>query len=71
VQVRTVKPELVFELHFDRVQISKRHRSGVAVRFPRMARWRHDKPAAEADQLETLRRLTEPVVQSSDQGTLF
>jgi DNA ligase-1 len=55
--VRVVKPELVFELAFERVQRSKRHKSGVAVRFPRMARWRKDKPASEADTLATLRAL--------------
>ncbi|MCA9670323.1 MAG: ATP-dependent DNA ligase [Myxococcales bacterium] len=52
--VRQVKAELVFELAFDSMQRSKRHKSGVAVRFPRIARWRHDKPAAEADSLETI-----------------
>jgi DNA ligase-1 len=55
--VRVVKPELVFELAFEGIQRSTRHRSGVAVRFPRMARWRTDKPAAEADTLETVRGL--------------
>jgi DNA ligase-1 len=55
--VRRVKPELVFELAFEGIQKSPRHRSGIAVRFPRMARWRQDKPAAEADNLETLRGL--------------
>jgi DNA ligase-1 len=55
--VRVVKPELVFELSFEGIQESTRHKSGVAVRFPRMTRWRHDKPAAEADTLETVRAL--------------
>lgn len=55
--VRVVKPELVFELAFERVQESKRHKAGVAVRFPRMARWRKDKPASEADTLDTLTAL--------------
>ncbi len=55
--VRRVKPELVFELAFEGIQASPRHRSGIAVRFPRMARWRLDKPAAEADTLENLRAL--------------
>jgi DNA ligase-1 len=55
--VRRVTPELVFELAFEGIQESPRHRSGIAVRFPRMARWRQDKPAAEADSLETLRGL--------------
>jgi len=53
--VRVVKPELVFELAFEGIQESTRHKSGIAVRFPRMTRWRHDKPAAEADTLETVR----------------
>ena len=51
--VRAVAPELVFELAFEGVQRSGRHRSGVAVRFPRISRWRRDKPAAEADSLAT------------------
>ena len=55
--VRKVKPELVFELAFEGIQKSSRHRSGIAVRFPRMARWRKDKPAAEADSIETIRGL--------------
>ncbi len=55
--VRTVKPELVFELAFEGIQRSTRHKSGIAVRFPRIARWRIDKPAREADSLETIRAL--------------
>jgi DNA ligase-1 len=55
--VRVVKPELVFELAFEGIQRSTRHKSGVAVRFPRMARWRTDKPASEADTLDNVRRL--------------
>ena len=55
--VRAVVPEQVFELAFEGIQPSPRHRSGVAVRFPRISRWRTDKPASEADSLETLRRL--------------
>jgi DNA ligase-1 len=55
--VRVVKPELVFELAFEGIQRSTRHRSGIAVRFPRMARWRNDKKAADADSLETIRSL--------------
>ena len=64
--VRVVKPELVFELHFEGIAASNRHKSGVAVRFPRMARWRQDKPVTEADELETLRRL---LAQVSASGT--
>jgi len=52
--VRTVKPELVFELAFEGIQRSPRHKSGVAVRFPRILRWRTDKPPEEADSLETI-----------------
>ncbi len=55
--VRVVKPELVFELAFEGIQRSSRHKSGIAVRFPRMARWRTDKKPAEADSLETIRAL--------------
>jgi DNA ligase-1 len=59
--VRTVKPELVFELHFEGIQPSTRHKSGIAVRFPRMARWRTDKQADEADTIETVRALLKGV----------
>jgi len=55
--VRTVRPELVFELAFEGIQRSTRHKSGIAVRFPRMARWRTDKRPEEADTLETVRGL--------------
>ena len=55
--VHAVKPELVFELAFEGIQRSPRHRSGIAVRFPRMARWRHDKKPEDADSLDTIRSL--------------
>lgn len=55
--VRVVRPELVFELAFEGIQLSTRHKSGVAVRFPRMARWRTDKTAADADTLDRVRAL--------------
>lgn len=55
--VRIVKPALVFELAFEAVQQSSRHKSGIAVRFPRMNRWRFDKTPQEADTLENLRAL--------------
>jgi DNA ligase-1 len=55
--VRSVTPTLVFELGFEGLAASKRHKSGVAVRFPRMLRWRRDKPVTEADTLATLRGL--------------
>jgi DNA ligase-1 len=52
--VRAVEPGLVFEVAFDAVQKSTRHKSGVAMRFPRIHRIRWDKPADEADRLDTL-----------------
>jgi DNA ligase-1 len=55
--VHAVKPELVFELAFEGIQKSPRHRSGIAVRFPRMARWRQDKKAEDADTIDTIRAL--------------
>lgn len=55
--IRTVEPRLVFELGFEGIAESTRHRSGVALRFPRMLRWRTDKTPEEADHLETLRNL--------------
>jgi DNA ligase-1 len=57
--VRHVEPVHVFELGFEAIAPSSRHKSGIAVRFPRMLRWRKDKPAAEADTLEVLRGLIE------------
>jgi DNA ligase-1 len=55
--VRAVAPELVLEIAFDGVQRSSRHKSGVAMRFPRVRRIRWDKPAADADSLPTLTRM--------------
>ncbi len=55
--VRQVKPELVFEIAFEGLAPSPRHKSGVAVRFPRILRWRHDKKSAEANSLEDLKQL--------------
>ena len=55
--VRAVEPVHVFELGFEAIAPSSRHKSGIAVRFPRMLRWRKDKPASEADTLESLRRM--------------
>ncbi len=55
--VREVEKTMVLEIAFDSVHLSKRHKSGVAMRFPRIHRIRTDKPAAEADQLETLRTM--------------
>ncbi len=58
--VREVEPGLVLEIAYDAAQASNRHKSGVALRFPRVARLRLDKPAAEADRLETLMRQVAP-----------
>jgi DNA ligase-1 len=55
--VRSVTPTMVFELGFEGIALSSRHKSGIAVRFPRMLRWRQDKPLAEADTLQTLQAL--------------
>jgi len=55
--VREVEKTMVLEIAFDSLHESKRHKSGVAMRFPRIARIRTDKPAAEADQIDTLRRM--------------
>ena len=55
--VRTVKPGLVFEIAFEGIQESPRHKSGIALRFPRIQRWRKDKPIAEANTLEDLKAL--------------
>ena len=60
---RSVKAELVFEIGFEGIHPSKRHKSGIAVRFPRILRWRRDKPAEEADCLgtaQTLLKITSP-----------
>jgi DNA ligase 1 len=55
--VRQVVPEQVFELAFEGISRSSRHKSGIALRFPRIARWRTDKPAREADMLAALHAL--------------
>jgi DNA ligase-1 len=55
--VRTVTPGLVFELAFEGIQESTRHKSGIAVRFPRMNRWRKDKLPRDADSIETIRAM--------------
>ena len=60
--VRSVTPTLVFELGFEGIARSPRHKSGIAVRFPRMLRWRTDKPVAEADTLQTLQALLAPLI---------
>ena len=55
--VRRVPPELVFEIGFEGIRESTRHKSGIALRFPRLIRWRRDKPADEIDTLTGLRDL--------------
>ncbi len=55
--VRTVKPELVFEIAFEGIGWSSRHKSGIALRFPRIARWRRDKTVEEIDELEEVKKL--------------
>lgn len=55
--VRTVKPQLVFEIAFEGISISKRHKSGVALRFPRISRWRHDKTVDDINTLDDLKGL--------------
>jgi DNA ligase 1 len=62
--VSTVKPELVFEIAFEGIQRSSRHKSGIAVRFPRMARWRTDKKAADADTIDTVKALLKEQIES-------
>jgi DNA ligase-1 len=63
--VRSVAPSMVFELGFEGIQRSPRHRSGLAVRFPRMLRMRPDKPVEEADTLQTLEALLASVTPES------
>ena len=59
--VRTVKPELVFEKAFEGIALSNRHKSGVALRFPRILRWRRDKTVADIDTIEQVKLLiTQP-----------
>ncbi|HEX5183813.1 MAG TPA: ATP-dependent DNA ligase, partial [Allosphingosinicella sp.] len=55
--VREVEKGLVLEVAFDSIHKSGRHQSGLAMRFPRISRIRTDKPAAEADRVETLKRM--------------
>jgi DNA ligase-1 len=55
--VRRVTPEHVFEIAFEGIQASPRHKSGIALRFPRMSRWRRDKPVQEANTLDDLKAM--------------
>lgn len=63
--VRHVEPHHVFELAFEGINASPRHKSGVALRFPRIARWRSDKTPADADRLEDVKALLEPIPKPS------
>ena len=58
--VRAVEPRLVFELAFEGIQPSPRHKSGIAVRFPRISRWRDDKGPGDADTLAEALALMAP-----------
>src|SRR5690606_18490119 len=55
--VRTVKPELVFEIAFEGIGFSTRHKSGVALRFPRIVRWRKDKTVGDIDDIEEIKKM--------------
>lgn len=66
--VRAVKPELVFELAFEGVRPSPRHKSGLALRFPRMKRWRTDKSPREADTIDALRALERSIARATRGG---
>ncbi|TMI95392.1 MAG: ATP-dependent DNA ligase [Bacteroidetes bacterium] len=57
--VRTVKPELVFEIAFEGIAASNRHKSGVALRFPRINRWRKDKTVNEINTIDDLKKMLE------------
>ncbi len=69
--VRSVTPTMVFELGFEGISLSSRHKSGIAVRFPRMLRWRQDKPVAEADTLQTLQALLPQVSRPDTEETVL
>ena len=66
--VRSVTPTMVFEIGFEGIQRSPRHKSGIAVRFPRMLRWRQDKPIDEADTLGTLQSLLAGATEHIERG---
>jgi len=59
--VRSLKPEMVFEISFEKIQISKRHKSGIAVRFPRITKWRKDKKIIDADSLQNAYELMKKI----------
>ena len=59
--VRSLKPEMVVEISFEKIQFSKRHKSGIAVRFPRITKWRKDKKINDADSLENAYELMKKI----------
>ncbi len=59
--VRSLKPEMVFEISFEKIQISNRHKSGIAVRFPRITKWRKDKKINDADSIENAYKLMKKI----------
>ena len=64
---RRVRPEIVLEVAFDLVQASNRHKSGFALRFPRIARWRHDKSVRDIDTLDRVRSLARTTTEERTQ----
>jgi DNA ligase 1 len=64
--VRTVKPELVFEIAFEGIAASNRHKSGVALRFPRMSKWRQDKKPDEINTLDDLKEMMKNYTKAPD-----
>ena len=71
-RVKLVEPQIVLEVAFDTVQPSARHKSGYALRFPRIINWRRDKPASEIDTLDTVRQLAgegDAGIGNREQGT--
>lgn len=67
--VRSVTTQQVFELAFEGINLSTRHKSGIAVRFPRIARWRKDLAPRDADTLDDVKRLIDPSESASTEGT--
>ena len=58
---RSLKPEMVFEISFEKIQISKRHKSGIAGRFPRITKWRKDKKINDADNIKNAYELMKKI----------
>ena len=59
--VRSVKPEMVFEISFENIQVSKRHKSGIAVRFPRISKWRKDKKVRDVNNIKDAYELIDKI----------